>query len=87
MMRSTLAVVGALAMLAQTPSASFDILIVNGHVVDGTGTPWFAADVGIRGGRIAAIGRLAGSPAKQTIDAAGKVVAPGSSKLSRATAM
>ncbi|HTI37966.1 MAG TPA: D-aminoacylase [Vicinamibacterales bacterium] len=77
MMRSTLAVVGALAMLAQTPSASFDILIVNGHVVDGTGTPWFAADVGIRGGRIAAIGRLAGSPAKQTIDAAGKVVAPG----------
>jgi N-acyl-D-amino-acid deacylase len=77
MMRSTLAVVGALAMLAQTPSASFDILIVNGHVVDGTGTPWFAADIGIRGGRIAAIGRLAGSPAKQTIDAAGKVVAPG----------
>jgi N-acyl-D-aspartate/D-glutamate deacylase len=57
--------------------AEFDILITNGHIVDGTGSPWYAADVGVRDGRIAAIGRLAGAPAKQTIDAAGKVVAPG----------
>ena len=55
----------------------FDVLIVNGHVVDGTGSPWYAADVGIRDGHVAAIGRLAGAPAKQTIDAAGRVVAPG----------
>lgn len=64
----------------QPPSANlrpFDILILNGHVVDGTGSPWYAADVGIRDGRIAGIGRLAGAPAKQTIDAAGKIVAPG----------
>jgi dihydroorotase/N-acyl-D-amino-acid deacylase len=57
--------------------SSFDLVIVNGHVVDGTGSPWYAADVGIRGGRIAAIGRLAGARTAQTIDAGGKVVAPG----------
>ena len=58
----------------QTP---FDIVILNGHVIDGTGSPWYAADVGIRDGKIAAIGRLAGAQAKQTVDAKGKVVAPG----------
>jgi dihydroorotase/N-acyl-D-amino-acid deacylase len=60
-----------------TVQAPFDVVIVNGHVVDGTGSPWYAADIGIRDGRIAAIGRLAGTPAKQTIDAAGRTVAPG----------
>ena len=58
-------------------AAPFDVLILNGHVVDGTGSPWYGADIGIRAGRIASIGHLAGAPAKQTIDAAGKVVAPG----------
>ena len=56
---------------------AYDIVILNGHIVDGTGSPWYAADVGIRDGRIAAIGRLAGAAAKQTIDASGRVVAPG----------
>ena len=55
----------------------FDIVIANGHVVDGTGSPWYAADVGIREGRIAAIGRLADAPTKRRIDAAGRIVAPG----------
>src|SRR5262245_30553445 len=55
----------------------FDILIRNGRVVDGSGLPWFHADVGVTGDRIAAVGRLGGAPAKQTIDAAGKVVCPG----------
>jgi N-acyl-D-amino-acid deacylase len=55
----------------------FDIVILNGHVIDGTGSPWYAADVGIRAGRVAAIGRLAGAPARQRIDATGRVVAPG----------
>jgi N-acyl-D-amino-acid deacylase len=59
------------------PRSPFDILILNGHIVDGTGSPWYAADVGIRNGRVAAIGRLAGSAAKQTIDAGGRIVAPG----------
>jgi N-acyl-D-amino-acid deacylase len=58
-------------------AAPFDILILNGHVVDGTGSPWYAADIGIRNGRVAAMGKLAGAAAKQTIDARGRVVAPG----------
>jgi dihydroorotase/N-acyl-D-amino-acid deacylase len=57
--------------------APFDLIIAGGHVVDGTGSPWYTADVGIRDGRIAAIGRLSNSQAKRRIDAAGKVVAPG----------
>jgi len=61
----------------QGSAAPYDLVIVNGHVIDGTGSPWYAADVGIRDGRIAAIGRLAGAAAKQTIDAQGKIVAPG----------
>src|SRR5258708_3783927 len=65
------------------PSASnlqppaFDIVILNGRVIDGTGSPWYAADVGIRDGHITAIGRLTDAPARQRIDAAGRVVAPG----------
>jgi dihydroorotase/N-acyl-D-amino-acid deacylase len=55
----------------------YDLVIRNGHVIDGTGSPWYAADVGIRAGKIAAIGRLADAPAKRTIDARGMVVAPG----------
>ncbi|HYW44519.1 MAG TPA: D-aminoacylase [Bryobacteraceae bacterium] len=55
----------------------YDVVIRNGHIIDGTGSPWYAADIGIRGGKIAAIGRLTGAPARRTIDAGGMVVAPG----------
>jgi N-acyl-D-amino-acid deacylase len=55
----------------------FDMVIAGGHIVDGTGSPWYSGDVGIQGGRIAAIGNLAAAPRKQTIDARGMVVAPG----------
>jgi N-acyl-D-amino-acid deacylase len=61
--------------LAQTPA--FDLIIIHGHIIDGTGSPWYSGDVGIRDGRIAAIGNLTAAPRKRTIDAAGKVVAPG----------
>ena len=57
--------------------AAYDLIIRNGHVVDGTGNPWFAADVAVRGDRIVAVGRLAGATAKREIDARGLVVAPG----------
>jgi len=57
--------------------APFDLLIVNGRVLDGSGNPWRRADVGIRAGRIEAVGRLAGAPAARTVDAAGRLVAPG----------
>ena len=53
------------------------MLITNGRVVDGTGAPWYRADVGITGDRITAIGRLDGRDAKTRIDAANLVVAPG----------
>jgi dihydroorotase/N-acyl-D-amino-acid deacylase len=55
----------------------FDVVIRHGRIIDGTGSPWYAGDVGIRGGRIAAIGMLEGAAARQTVDAAGMVVAPG----------
>jgi len=58
-------------------AADFDLIIEHGRVIDGTGAPWVAADIGIRGGRIAAIGPLGRASATQRIDAAGKVVAPG----------
>jgi len=57
--------------------ASFDTIIVGGRIVDGTGTPAVFADLGIKSGRIAAVGDLTGASAGQTIDATGKIVAPG----------
>jgi dihydroorotase/N-acyl-D-amino-acid deacylase len=56
---------------------AFDVLILNGRVVDGTGAPWFRADIGIAGDRIAAIGQLADREAALRIDASNLVVAPG----------
>jgi len=69
-------VAGSVAWLRAQPPA-YDLLIRGGHIVDGTGNPWFAGDVGIRGDRIVAVGRLDGASAKRTIDAHGLVVAPG----------
>jgi N-acyl-D-amino-acid deacylase len=62
---------------AQAPNSSFDIVITNGHIIDGTGSPWYSGDVGIRGGKIAAIGNLSDAPRTRTIDVHGMVVAPG----------
>ena len=70
------AVLGAQAQ-GGPPALTFDLVIAHGRIVDGTGSPWYSGDVGIRGGRIAAIGNLDNSPRKRTIDAQGKVVAPG----------
>ncbi|MBI2689287.1 MAG: D-aminoacylase [Acidobacteria bacterium] len=58
-------------------AADYDVLIRNGRVIDGTGNPWYRADVGLKDGRIAAIGNLASKSADRTIDAAGRVVTPG----------
>ena len=65
------------------PSAAFsqttqyDLIIRNGRIIDGTGSPWYSGDLGVRDGRIAAVGSLVGASARQTIQAAGRVVAPG----------
>jgi N-acyl-D-amino-acid deacylase len=65
------------AQAAQSATADYDIIIRGGHILDGTGNPWYAADIGIRGGRIAAIGKLENVDAKREIDASGLTVAPG----------
>ena len=83
-MTKSVALALALAVTAcATPPAApdrpapFDIVIEHGRIIDGTGSPWFGGDVGIRGGRIEAVGQLAGAAATRRIDAKGRVVAPG----------
>jgi N-acyl-D-amino-acid deacylase len=61
-------------------AGDYDLVISGGHVVDGTGNPWFAGDVGIRGDRIVRVapaGALANATTKARFDATGLVVAPG----------
>jgi len=58
-------------------TAPFDLVITNGHIIDGTGSPWYSGDIGIRAGKIAAIGNLTDQPRTRTIEAQGMVVAPG----------
>ncbi|HZR09560.1 MAG TPA: D-aminoacylase [Myxococcales bacterium] len=57
--------------------ADYELVIANGRIVDGTGAPWFRADLGIRNGRIATLGNLASASAERRIDAGGRVVSPG----------
>lgn len=64
-------------VLALAGLPDFDVVIANGRIIDGSGSPWYSGDIGIRAGRITAIGNLAAAPRKKTIDARGKVVAPG----------
>jgi N-acyl-D-aspartate/D-glutamate deacylase len=68
---------GAIRSSRAQSSLPFDLVIINGHIIDGTGSPWYSGDLGIRDGKVAAIGNLSASPRKRTINAAGKVVAPG----------
>jgi N-acyl-D-amino-acid deacylase len=69
----------AVTLAAQAPrqTQSFDLLIRNGRVLDGTGNPAYPADIGVREGRIVTVGRLPDVTATRVIDATGKVVAPG----------
>jgi len=64
------------AAAAQQPARPFDLLITNARIIDGTGGPSVTGSVGVRDGRIAGVGRVSG-PALRTIDAGGKVLAPG----------
>ncbi len=79
----TLAAVACLALAMGRPASlqaqprHYDVLIIGGRVVDGTGAPWVRADVGIVGDRIAAMGDLHDAAADKRIDATGLVVAPG----------
>jgi len=66
----------SLVLFAQ-PAARYDVVVANGAIVDGTGNPWYRADIGIRDGRIAAIGAIDRGASQLVIDAAGKAVTPG----------
>src|SRR6202521_620949 len=73
-----LLIVSTLASAADNAAdLPFDLVIANGHIIDGTGSPWYSGDIGIRNGRIAAIGNLSGAARKHTVDAKSKIVAPG----------
>ena len=67
----------ALASVSYAAGGEYDLVIANGHIIDGTGSPWYAGDVAIDAGRIAAIGNLSRAARKRTIDAHGMIVAPG----------
>ncbi len=66
-----------LALSCQAPAPEYDVLIVNGTVLDGTGAPGTRADVAISNGAIAAVGLLEGARAKVVLDAEGQIVSPG----------
>ncbi|HTE17108.1 MAG TPA: D-aminoacylase, partial [Armatimonadota bacterium] len=71
---------GARPAAAPAPGSAqgpYDLLIRNGMIVDGTGSPWYRGDVAVRGDRIAAVGQLRTAQARDTMDATGLVVSPG----------
>ena len=65
------------AQALQTPAATFDILIRNGRILDGTGNPWIAPTSALRGDRIVAMGALGEATAATMVDAADRYVTPG----------
>src|SRR6266550_7304794 len=75
-MKSLVPVVGLVCSLNFARAETYDVIVRGGRIVDGTGNPAYFADVGIKRGRLAKIGRLAGQ-ARTEIDAQGLIVAPG----------
>ena len=61
----------------RSQAPAYDLIIRGGQVIDGTGNPWFYADVAVKDGRIAAVGSLGAAKATRVIDATGKIVTPG----------
>jgi len=78
-MRSVVTVFAIVLCTARLSSAAqtFDVLIRNGHLMDGTGSPWYSGDIGIRDGKIAALGRLHDATGRTVIDAKHLLVTPG----------
>jgi len=74
---SLLLLVGIAPLQSREPAQPFDVVITNGHIIDGTGSPWYSGDIGVRDGKIAFIGILSEASRNRTIDARGMVVAPG----------
>ena len=83
---ANLAILSLLAVHATPLGAQvevYDLVIMNGRVVDGSGNPWFYGDVAIRGDRIVKVGRLGASRSRRRIDATGMIVAPGFIDIAR----
>jgi dihydroorotase/N-acyl-D-amino-acid deacylase len=76
-MLSVIAAAVTMQLLWALPILNYDVVIINGRIIDGTGSPWYSGDIGIRNGKIFTIGNLTDAPRSRTIDAEGKVVAPG----------
>jgi dihydroorotase/N-acyl-D-amino-acid deacylase len=74
---AALAIASTVVLQPHAQEPALDLILRGGHIVDGTGNPWFTGDVGIRADRIAAVGNLAAAKARRDIDARGLVVAPG----------
>ena len=78
--RCSTPVLAAAAVAATAPAAhaqDYDVIVRNGRILDGSGNPWFRADVAIDGDRIVRIGNLDGATAARVVDASGLYVAPG----------
>jgi N-acyl-D-amino-acid deacylase len=71
------ALIGLISLFLPADEGLFDLILINGRIVDGTGGPWYYADIAIKGDTIAAIGKFDPKSALRTIDAKGMVVAPG----------
>lgn len=65
------------SVAAETQNSTYDLIITNARIIDGTGNPWFRADVAIKDGRIARIGKIVPAQANATIDAKNRILAPG----------
>jgi N-acyl-D-amino-acid deacylase len=74
---AVLLVLVSLAVAPEAQAPPYDLLIRNGRIVDGTGSPWYRGDLAVRGDTIVRIAPRIDAPAAKTIDAAGKIVAPG----------
>ncbi len=77
MPRILLSLLAALVTVVPAAAQTYDVVFRNARVLDGTGNPWFLADVAVQGDRIAAVGRLGEVRARQEIDVAGLYLAPG----------
>src|SRR3954465_4275618 len=70
-------IAGAIIALPQAQTPSYDLVIRNGRIIDGSGNPWYRGDIAVRGDTIARIAPSITEPAARVIDATGQVVAPG----------
>lgn len=76
-MRNYLLIASLIFSFTVTQAQQFDLILRNGRIIDGTGNPWYAGDIGIRKGMIKAVGDLSGAKAQRVIDVKQQVVAPG----------